>query len=155
METPGRPADHRCPDRNTSPRMPRSKINYWDGGSRLTRPLTASRSVTFGAACRACPLRARCTTAKDGRQLQVHEHDALQREHRLRAQDPTWQDDYRQHRPMVERSIAWLTAKGNRKLRYRGVTKNNAWLHHRTAALNLRRLLNLGLTHHHGTWILA
>jgi len=29
---------------------------------------------------------------------------------------------------MVERSIAWLT-RGNRKLRYRGVAKNNAWLH--------------------------
>ncbi len=56
---------------------------------------------------------------------------------------------------MVERTIAWLVRGGNRKLRYRGVTKNNAWLHHRTAGLNLRRLLNLGLTHHQGTWILA
>ncbi len=53
---------------------------------------------------------------------------------------------------MVERSIAWLTAKGNRRLRYRGVTKNKAWLHHRTAALNLRRLLNLGLQVHNGAW---
>jgi hypothetical protein len=120
-----------------------------------TRPLTPSRSVTFGAVCRSCPLRARCTTAKDGRSLTVHEHDALQREHRLRAQDQAWQDDYRQHRPMVERSIAWLVARGNRKLRYRGVTKNNAWLHHRTAALNLRRLLNLGLTYQQGAWNLA
>lgn len=121
----------------------------------VTRPLTASRSVTFGAVCRGCPLRARCTTAKDGRSLTVHEHDALQREHRRRAQDQTWQDEYRQHRPMVERSIAWLVAHGNRKLRYRGVTKNNAWLHHRTAALNLRRLLNLGLQHHNNSWVLA
>ena len=43
--------------------------------------------------------------------------------------------------PMVERTIAWLTAHGNRKLRYGGIEKNNAWLHHRTAALNLPRLL--------------
>ena len=121
----------------------------------LTRPITPTRSVTFGAACRSCPLAARCTTAKDGRSMHLHEHDALQRAHRERAQDPRWQDDYRQHRPMVERSIAWLVARGNRKLRYRGVTKNNAWLHHRTAALNLRRLLNLGLTHQQGTWSLA
>ncbi len=121
----------------------------------VTRPLTPSRSVTFGAACRGCPLRARCTTAKDGRSLTIHEHDALQRAHRQRAQDPTWQEQYRQHRPMVERSIAWLVRGGNRKVRYRGIARNNAWLHHRTAALNLRRLLTLGLEHREGTWALA
>ena len=46
---------------------------------------------------------------------------------------------------MVERSIAWLT-RGNRRVPYRGIAKNNAWLHPRVAALNLRRLLALGLT---------
>ncbi len=56
---------------------------------------------------------------------------------------------------MVERSIAWLTAKGNRKLRYRGVAKNDAWLHHRVAGLNLRRMLTLGLEHRNGVWALA
>ncbi len=56
---------------------------------------------------------------------------------------------------MVERSIAWLTAGGNRKVRYRGIAKNNAWLHTRTAALNLRRLLNLGLIRPDGAWVLA
>jgi len=43
---------------------------------------------------------------------------------------------------MVERSIGWLT-RGNRKLRYRGVAKNNAWLHLRVTAITLRRLLTL------------
>jgi IS5 family transposase len=119
------------------------------------RPITPGRSVTFGAACRGCPLRQRCTTAKDGRMMHLHEHDALQRVHRQRAKDPQWQAVYRQHRPMVERSIAWLVAGGNRKVRYRGVTKNNAWLHTRTAGLNLRRLLNLGLIRHDGAWALA
>ncbi len=121
----------------------------------VTRPLSRTRVVTFGVACRGCPLRQRCTTAKDGRSLKIHQHDALQRAHRRRAEDPQWQADYRQHRPMAERAIAWLTARGNRRLRYRGVAKNNAWLHHRTAALNLRRLLTLGLTHQQGTWILG
>ncbi len=121
----------------------------------LVRTITASRSVTFGVACRTCPLQTQCSTASSGRCLTLHEHDALQREHRQRAKDPAWQADYRQHRPMVERSIAWLVAGGNRKLRYRGVAKNNAWLHTRTAALNLRRLLNLGLDHHNGAWVLA
>ncbi|MEU0157196.1 transposase, partial [Micromonospora fulviviridis] len=35
--------------------------------NRLVRPITPSRTVTFGAACRGCPLRARCTTSKTGR----------------------------------------------------------------------------------------
>ena len=61
---------------------------------------------------------------------------------------------YRQHRPMAERSISWLVAKGNRRLRYRGVERNDAWLHLRVAALNLRRLLALGLAHD-GAWVLA
>lgn len=90
-----------------------------------------------------------------GRKIALHEHHGLQREHRQRAQNPAWQADYRQYRPMVERSIAWLVAGGNRRLRYRGVEKNNAWLHNRTAALNLRKLLNLGLTRKQGTWALA
>lgn len=121
----------------------------------ITRKITEKRNVTFGAACRTCPFAARCTTSKRGRKLALHNHDALQRAHRQRAKDPQWQAVYRQHRPMVERSIAWLVAGGNRKVRYRGVTKNNAWLHTRTAALNLRRLLNLGLIRHDGAWALA
>jgi IS5 family transposase len=121
----------------------------------VTRPISRTRVVTFGAACRDCPLAQRCTTAKDGRSLHIHQHDALQRAHRRRAEDPQWQAEYRQHRPMAERTIAWLTARGNRRLRYRGVTKNNHWLHHRTAALNLRRLLTLGLDRQQGTWILG
>ena len=121
----------------------------------LTRPITVSRSVTFGTGCRGCPLRSRCTTAKGGRTLILHPHHGLLREHRQRAKDPAWQADYRQHRPMVERSIAWLVAGRNRRVRYRGVSKNNAWLHTRAAALNLRRLLNLGLTRHDGAWALA
>jgi hypothetical protein len=54
----------------------------------------------------------------------------------------------------VERTIAWLT-RGNRRLRYRGVVKNDHWLHHRAAALNLRRLINLGLADDGTAWALA
>ena len=120
----------------------------------VTRSLSPKRTVTFGVACRGCPLRARCTASASGRTVHLHEHERLQREHRVRAQDPGFQDTYRTHRPMVERSIAWLV-RGNRRVPYRGVAKNNAWLHHRIAALNLRRLLALGLTHHSGAWQLA
>ncbi len=120
----------------------------------VTRSLSPKRTVTFGVACRDCPLRARCTTSTDGRTVNVHPHEQLQREHRARAKDPNFQDTYRTHRPMVERSIAWLV-RGNRRVPYRGVAKNNAWLHHRAAGLNLRRLLVLGLTHQDGAWQLA
>ncbi|MFK5634928.1 IS1182 family transposase [Ornithinimicrobium sp. LYQ103] len=119
-----------------------------------TRTVSPKGNATFGAACTGCPLRARCTTAKDGRTITLGEHHHLQREHRRRAQDPDFQAVYRQHRPMVERSIAWLT-RGARRVPYRGVTKNDAWLHHRAAGLNLRRLLRLGLTLQDGTWAIA
>jgi hypothetical protein len=124
----------------------------------VTRRITPSRTVTFGAACRSCPLRQRCTTSKTGRALNLHEHHALLRQARRDwATNPNLQATYRQHRPMVERSIAWLIGpKGRcRKLRYRGVAANDFWLHTRMAALNLRRLLNLGLQRRPGTWALA
>ena len=121
----------------------------------LTRPISASGTATFGAGCAGCPLRNRCTTARDGRALHVGEHDQLQRQARAYAQTEAFTQPYRQHRPMVERSIAWLVRDGNRKVRYRGIAKNNHWLHHRLAGLNLRRLLNLGLHQHQGAWVLA
>jgi Transposase DDE domain/Transposase domain (DUF772) len=121
----------------------------------ITRPISRTRAVTFGAACRGCPLRARCTTATDGRSLRLHEHDALQRAHRARWHtDPDLRADYRRYRPMVERSLAWIV-RGNRRVPYRGVLKNDAWLHLRCAAINLRRLLALGLTRTDGRWALA
>jgi hypothetical protein len=48
---------------------------------------------------------------------------------------------------MVERSIAWLIGPGGRcrQLRYRDVTSNDQWLGLRMAALNLRRMINMGL----------
>jgi len=33
--------------------------------------------------------------------------------------------------------------------------KNNAWLHNRSAAINLRTLINAGLTRKNGAWALA
>ena len=124
----------------------------------ITRPISPQRRVTFGAVCRDCPLRDRCTTSKTGRKPTLHPHDAV-----LRQARRDWREDqplravYRQHRPMVERSIAWLVGPEHRcrKLRYRGIEANNHWLHTRMAGLNLRRLLNLGITHDHGTWAIA
>jgi IS5 family transposase len=120
----------------------------------VTKKISRTGYATFGAACTGCPLRQRCTRSRDGKTLKTRPHDALQRAARKAALDPAWQAEYRQHRPMVERSIAWLT-RGNRRVRYRGVIKNNHWLHHRAAGLNLRRLINLGLTHDGTAWALS
>jgi hypothetical protein len=57
----------------------------------------------------------------------------------------------------IERIIAWTATQHGRriKLRYLGVTKNHAWLRTRAAAINLRTLIDHGLTHQHGAWVLA
>ena len=115
-----------------------------------------TRQAQFKTRCRRCPLRERCTTSKTGRVLSIHPQHALLAAARHAATDPAWQDEYRRWRPPVERAIAWLVAHGNRRVPYRGITSNNTWLHNRAAALNLRRLVNLGLTRtSNGTWALA
>jgi hypothetical protein len=119
-----------------------------------TVSITRSRGAKFGTRCCDCPLQARCTTAKAGRKLTLHQHDAILYAARRQAQTPQFQEVYRQHRPMVERSIAWIV-RGNRKLRYRGTAKNDSWLHHRVAAINLRRLITLGLDHTGTNWVIA
>jgi hypothetical protein len=123
----------------------------------LGRPQAdGNRQAHFKAWCPGCPLRERCTTSKTGRVLTVHPQHALLAAARRAAADPAWQDEYRRWRPPVERAIAWLVAHGNRRVPYRGITKNNTWLHHRAAALNLRRLVSLGLTRTStGAWALA
>ena len=123
-----------------------------------TRPVSITRVATFGALCGACPLRARCTTSKTGRKIVLHDHDDLLRQARRDwAKDPQLRDDYRRHRPNVERVISQIASRGGRrlKLRYLGVANNNAWLKRRTAALNLRNLIGRGLTRRNGTWALA
>jgi len=111
-------------------------------------------NVCFGARCRGCPLRPRCTRSKDGRKIKLHPHHDLLAAARRQAQSDEFVLSYRRHRPMVERSIAWLVARGNRKVRYRGVAKNKSGLFSRVAAINLRRLVNLGLDYDAG-WVLA
>lgn len=124
---------------------------------RLGRPdAKGTRQAQFKKLCATCPLKHRCTRSKTGRVFSVHaKYDLLKAAREQAATDPGWQAEYRRWRPPVERAIAWLVAKGNRRVPYRGVIKNNTWLHNRAAALNLRRLINLGLTRTSGTWDLA
>ena len=124
----------------------------------ITRPVTARRHVIFGAACRSCPLRARCTSAKEGRTLRLHPRDAILRAARAAwVTQPALREDYRKYRPNVERVISQVASRGGRRLKLRclGTAKNNAWLKNRTAALNLRNLISRGLGRRNGTWVLA
>ena len=121
----------------------------------ITVKITPGNTAIFGRKCNGCTLRQRCTKAKGGRQVKIHEHHDVLYAARRQAENEVFQDTYRQHRPMVERSIAWLVAKGNRKVSYRGIARNQIWLAHRCAAINLRRLINLGLTFDARGWVLA
>jgi Transposase DDE domain/Transposase domain (DUF772) len=126
--------------------------------NQVTRPISPGRVASFGTMCRSCPLAARCTTSKTGRKIVLHEHDAeLRAARRVWAADPDLRAEYAKHRPNVERTVAQVATRGGRrlKLRYRGTSKNNAWLKRRTAALNLRNLIGRGLDHVHGTWTLT
>ncbi len=113
----------------------------------VTVGIPASLRPSWRSHCRDCSLRSRCTNAQRGRQIELVPNDA-----ELRAARRQWQRgddlaDYRRWRPMVERSIAWLVADGTRRVRFRGIARNQLGLSHRIAALNLRRLVNLGLVH--------
>jgi len=119
-----------------------------------TATITVNGNAIFGARCRSCSLRDRCTNAKDGRTLHIRDHDVELVEARRAWRDGDFAEDYRRWRPMVERSIAWLTTRGHRRVRYRGVTRNQHALSTRVAAINLRRLLNLGLTRGPTGWAL-
>jgi hypothetical protein len=123
-----------------------------------TRPLSRTRVASFGALCRGCPLRERCTKSKTGRKIILHQRDDLLRAARRDwADKPELREKYRTFRPNVERVISQIASRGGRriKLRYRGTEKNNAWLTRRTAGLNLRNLLGRGLTRTAGVWVLA
>jgi IS5 family transposase len=120
-----------------------------------TRPIATKGSVNFGALCGPCPLREQCTTNKGGRTLRIGTNDAVLVEARRAWRDGDFADDYRHWRPMVERSIAWLVAHGHRRVRYRGIERNQHGLALRVAALNLRRLINLGLDHNGRRWTIA
>lgn len=117
-----------------------------------TVAITAKGAATFGIRCRGCPLRQKCTTSKTGRNLKISEHDNELVAARRQWNDKAFLDDYRQYRPMVERSIAWIVTNGHRRVRYRGVEPNRAQLTLRVAAINLRRLVNLGLNHNGHAW---
>jgi IS5 family transposase len=116
--------------------------------------ITPKRFAIFESHCRSCPVRHRCTTSSRGRKFNLTIHDKELVESRRAWRDGDFISDYRKFRPMVERSIAWLVKDRYRRVRFRGVQRNQLGLSTRVAAINLRRLVNLGLIYDEG-WSIA
>jgi hypothetical protein len=120
-----------------------------------TAPISSSGQASFARWCQRCPLRRRCTTARRGRTIRLHRHEDELRAARRQAVTRSFQQRYRRWRPMVERSIAWLVADGCRRVPYRGIERNDLWWSLRVAAVNLRRVVALGLARQDQTWALV
>jgi hypothetical protein len=88
--------------------------------------------------------------------MTIHPHENLLRAARAQARTPQFTQTY-PTRSNVERIIAWTATQNGRRitLRYLSVANNHAWLRTRSAALDLRTLINHDLTHRDGAWALA
>jgi len=115
---------------------------------------TAKQRASFARWCHTCPLKDKCTTSKRGRVVVIGDTQLRLREHRRQARDPVFAATLRHHRPMAERTLAWLCRPG-RRTPYRGTTKTSAWWTLRAAATNLKRLVSLGLEATPAGWQLA
>ena len=115
------------------------------------------RVARFGPLCQSCPLRADCTKARRGRVISIHPQEAALQHAKARQRDPAWQQDYRTHRPVVERKISHFTHRpwGGRKARCRGQKRILTDILARAGAINLARLATLGLHHGPAGWAIA
>ena len=111
----------------------------------------------FGEACTDCPLRAQCTTARDGRTIRVGRHEQRLADARRQQQDPAWVADYRATRPKVERKLGHLMRRkhGGRRARMRGTPKIDADFNLLATAHNLARLAVLGARSTTTGWAVA
>jgi IS5 family transposase len=114
-------------------------------------------TANFAPHCSGCPLRADCTTARKGRTITVHPHEALLQRARQEQRQPGWADRYRADRPIVERKIAHLVRRawGGRKARTRGRQRVATDVDTRAGVINWARLATLGLAYRDGRWMVA
>jgi hypothetical protein len=92
-------------------------------------------------------MRERCTTAKNGRDINLSSHEERLARGRADSADPGWLARYRATRPTVERKISHLMGRrhGGRRARVRRTTRIDADFSLPAAAVNLARLGVLGL----------
>jgi hypothetical protein len=110
-----------------------------------THPSDGSEYASFGAHCKSCPLRERCTTSARGRQIKIHRHERTLARKRAQQREPAWKARYRATRPKVERKLAHVMRRrhGGRRARVRGVERVRSDFALLAAAANLRRLAML------------
>ena len=110
---------------------------------RATAPIRRRRGggglARFTPWCAGCPLRAACTTARYGRVITIHPHEARLQQAKTAQRDPDWQQTYRTTRPTVERKIAHFTRRawGGRRARCRGRARILTDVLTRAGAVNL------------------
>jgi len=111
----------------------------------------------FGSACNDCPLRAQCTTARDGRSIKVGRYEPRLADARQQQKDPAWVEDYRATRPKVERKLGHLMRRkhGGRRARMRGTIKIDADFNLLAMAHNIARLAVLGVRSTTTGWTMA
>ena len=124
----------------------------------VTCPAGHTKAVTsaaarFGALCRGCPLRARCTTSAAGRSVTVDAYHHSRQANKTRWAQPATQGAYQQHRPMPNAPSRGSPQQSQTRPLPRR-RRHHLWLTTRAAAVNLVRLTNLGVTHDNGAFTL-
>jgi IS5 family transposase len=116
---------------------------------RFARNGDGSGIAYFGSVCAECPLRAQCTTAKEGRTISIGPHEQALADARARQADPAWVADYRATRPKVERKLGHLMRRkhGGRRARVKGTERVDADFRFLAGAVNLARMAVLGVRH--------
>jgi hypothetical protein len=95
----------------------------------------------FGRLCRDCPLRDRCSPARNGRTLTLHPQERLLQAARAYQQSPQGKAHLRQ-RVAVEHALARLSGLGIGQARYFGRVKTGFQLLMAATVVNLRRTWN-------------
>ena len=107
-----------------------------------SEPLELGSTVRFNPdLCAVCPLRAKCTTAAEGRGRTMHiAHDEpLQQQLREAASTPAGRERLRERVP-IEHEMAHLSQKQGPRARYKGVRKNELDLRRHAAVRNLEHI---------------
>jgi len=125
--------------------------------SPIRRDRDGDGTANFAAACGHCPLRAQCTTARDGRSIKVGRYEQRLADARRQQKDPAWVRDYRATRPKVERKLGHLMRRkhGGRRARMRGKTKIDADFNLLAMAHNIARFAVLGVRSTTTGWTVA
>ena len=113
---------------------------------RHTVTITPKGNATFGAECRGCALARALHHRTRGRSSNPSAMTSSWSAAREPGEKGRLNEDYRSGGRWSSAPSHGWSPTANRRVRFRGVERNQLGLSFRLAALNLRRLMNLGLT---------